>query len=420
VDYLVKIQPVQMGLSGQFSTGVNIFIYAVSWLLFTFSSAIGLSVVEIPNPHDTNIKSESLGVGIALYAWIIGTIGITYFLGGWLAGELSGGTNETAVSLHAVVVWSCTIVIAVLLAAMGVNSLFSSVTNAVKTTATAGMNLPSAISSSSGEGALSQLPSSFQPLMASLKQGIKKASSEQKNSSTSQNDENGSRQENNLPQVSNDSSEESNKSKENNENWSSKNNDVSSSGDTQEARSNQENSASSQDDDNESPGENDSTQVSNDSSEESNNSRENKEDSSSKNNEVSSSENSSNAQQARSNKKENRYRPRNHPSEDRIDPQALSLIAVALIQGDVKQARELFASNTELDEKQIDELLNSVKQRAEKLGNEIEKKANEARQYASGILWLIFISYIVALIASIYGARWGARHFRSSAVQHTQ
>ena len=185
-----------------------VFIYAVSWLLFTFSSAIGLSIVEIPNPHDTNIKSESLAVSIALYAWIIGTIGVTYFLGGWLAGELSGSTNEIVASLHGVVVWSCTIVIAVLLGAMGVNSLFSSAADAVKTTATVGMSLPGAISSSSSDGALSQLPSSFQPLIASLKQGIKKANSEQKNSS-SQDDDNESRR-------GNDSSEESNSSTEKN------------------------------------------------------------------------------------------------------------------------------------------------------------------------------------------------------------
>ena len=92
-----------------------VFIYAVSWLLFTLSSAIGLSIVEIPNPHDTSIKSESLALSIALYAWIIGTIVITYFLGGCLVGRLSGNVDPIAVSLHGLVVWSCTIIIAVLL-----------------------------------------------------------------------------------------------------------------------------------------------------------------------------------------------------------------------------------------------------------------------------------------------------------------
>lgn len=107
-----------------------VFIYASSWLLFTLSSAIGLSIVEIPNPHDTNIKSESLAISIALYAWVIGTIVITYFLGGWLAGRLSGNVDPLAVSLHGLVVWSCTIIIAALLGAMGVNSVLSSAASA--------------------------------------------------------------------------------------------------------------------------------------------------------------------------------------------------------------------------------------------------------------------------------------------------
>ncbi len=160
--------------------------------------------------------------------------------------------------------------------------------------------------------------------------------------------------------------------------------------------------------------------MNNESSEESNNSAADNEGFSSKNNDVSSSEDSSNIQEASSNKKENRYKHRTQHSADRTDPQALGLIAFALIQGDVKRAKELFASNTELDEKQVDELINSVKDKAEKLGNEIEKKANEARQYASGILWLIFISYIVALIASIFGARCGVRDLRLPVVQHTK
>ncbi|AEJ01641.1 hypothetical protein Nit79A3_1836 [Nitrosomonas sp. Is79A3] len=103
-----------------------------------------------------------------------------------------------------------------------------------------------------------------------------------------------------------------------------------------------------------------------------------------------------------------------------IDSKAMSLIAIYLVQGDVTQAKELIASNTELDEKQVDELINSVKDKAEKLGNEIEKKANEVKQYASGILWLIFISYIIALIAIIFGAKCSVRELSLPIVQHTK
>jgi hypothetical protein len=258
-----------------------VFIYALSWLLFTLSSAIGLSVVEIPNPNEPHIKSEPLTISVTLYAWLIGTILITYFAGGWLVGRFSGNIDKRIVSLHGLVVWSCTIIIAVILAAVGVNSLLSSAAGAIKTTASAGVNLPH-ITSLSKE----QLPSSFQPLVASLKQGIKSSSSEQKDDDSNQ---------------------------------------------------------------------------------------------------------------------------KSQKSSDEIDPQALGLIVSALVRGDEEQAKELIASNTELTEKQVDELISSVKTKARKLGDDIEEKANEVREYASGILWLTFISYIVALFASIFGARFGAR-----------
>ena len=272
-----------------------VFIYALSWLLFTLSSAIGLSIVEIPNPHDTDVKSESLTLSIALYAWLIGTILITYFCGGLLVGKLSGNADQSTLMLHGLVMWSCTILIAILLGAMGVNSLLSSAASAVKTTATVGMNLPNVASVDN-----KQLPSSFQPLISSLKQGIKKGGSQDDTNSSQQDDNSNSKSQN---------------------------------------------------------------------------------------------------------------------ASDSIDPQALRLMAFALIQGDEKQAKEIISSSTDLDEKQVDELVNSVKSKADKIGKDIEKKANEVRQYASGILWLTFISYIVALFASILGARWGSKELSHSIYQ---
>ena len=98
----------------------------------------------------------------------------------------------------------------------------------------------------------------------------------------------------------------------------------------------------------------------------------------------------------------------------------MSSITVALVQGDVKQAKELIASNTELDEKQVDEIINSVKDKAKRLGNEFEQKANEARKYASALIWLVFFSYVIALIASVVGARFGTKYLNSSLLQHSK
>ena len=133
-----------------------------------------------------------------------------------------------------------------------------------------------------------------------------------------------------------------------------------------------------------------------------------------------SSNNENNSEDKNSSKKENKSNEKYQRAADQIDPQALRMMAVALVQGEEEQAKEIIASNTELDEKQVNELINSVKDKADKVGKEIEKKANEARQYASAILWLIFISYIVALLACIYGARYGTKEFKSTVLQHTK
>ena len=93
-----------------------VFIYALSWLIFTFSSAIGFSIIEVPEIKDIDTKSEALTVSFALYGWYIVTAFIVYLLGGMLVGQLSGNTDHRAATLHGVVVWSITIVIAVILA----------------------------------------------------------------------------------------------------------------------------------------------------------------------------------------------------------------------------------------------------------------------------------------------------------------
>ncbi|SDX15676.1 hypothetical protein SAMN05421882_10738 [Nitrosomonas communis] len=265
-----------------------VFIYALSWLIFTLSAAIGFSIVEVPDIRDIDTKSEGLTVSFTLYGWYIVTAFIVYFLGGILAGKLSGHTDHRAATLHGVVVWSITIVIAVILASMGVSSLLSSAAGAIKTTATAGTNITKAISSDK-EGATSQLPSSLQPLIGSIKQGIRKGASQD---------------EKKLVKAS-----------------------------------------------------------------------------------------------------------------EQIDPQALGLIATALIRGDEQEAKEIIASSTDLDEKEIDELVRSVKTKADKVGKDIQRKADQAREYAAGILWLMLISYIVALIAIIFGARYGTKKLASSVQQ---
>lgn len=92
---------------------------------------------------------------------------------------------------------------------------------------------------------------------------------------------------------------------------------------------------------------------------------------------------------------------------EQLNTQTISDIAIALVQGDEKYAKDLITSNTDLDQKQVDELIGSLKNQARKIGEDVRRQAEEAREYAAAILWLMLLSYIVALIASITGAKYG-------------
>lgn len=261
-----------------------VLIYALSWVVFVFSSAIGMTVLDIPeiNSYDNSVKPST--ISYALYGWYITWAFVIYFLGGIVAGKYAGSHYHRSGTSHGFIMWSSTIVIAVILASMGVSSLLSSAAGAIKTTATVGMNLPNSVSSDR-EGTSLQLPSSIQPLIGSIKKNIKHSSPEAEK----------------LQKAS-----------------------------------------------------------------------------------------------------------------EQIDSKTLSGIALALVQGNEKHAKELLVSNTDLQEKQIDDLISSAKNQAHKIGEDIRSQADEARKYAAGILWVMLISYLVALIASIIGARYGVKEFTTS------
>ncbi|SOD22961.1 hypothetical protein [Nitrosomonas ureae] len=266
-----------------------VFIYALSWVVFVFSSAIGMTVLDVPeiNSYDNSEKAST--ISYVLYGWYIAWAFVIYFLGGIVVGKYAGKIYHRTGTSHGLIMWSSTIVIAVVLASMGVSSLFSSAAGAIKTTATVGMNLPNAVSSDK-ESTSIQLPPSIQPLIGAIKKNIK-----------------GSSQGEELQKVS-----------------------------------------------------------------------------------------------------------------EQLNSQTLSSIAIALIQGNEKHAKELITSNTSLEEKEVEELINSLKKQSQKIGEDIRRQADEAREYTAGILWLMLISYLVALIASIFGARYGVNKFAASINEYSK
>lgn len=264
-----------------------VFIYALSWVVFVFSSAIGMTVLDVPEIDSYDSSENASTISYVLYGWYIVWAFVIYFLGGIVVGKYAGNIFHRTGTSHGLIMWALTIVIAAVLASMGVSSLFSSAAGAIKTTATAGMNLQNAISSDKETASL-QLPSSIQPLISTIKKNIKGSSQVEK-----------------LQNVS-----------------------------------------------------------------------------------------------------------------EQLNSQTLNSIAISLIQGNEKHAKELVTSNTALEDREVDELISSLKNQSQKIAEDVHRQADEAREYAAGILWLMLISYFVALFASIFGARYGVKQFAASIHQN--
>ncbi|MCC7090876.1 MAG: hypothetical protein IT524_02780, partial [Nitrosomonas sp.] len=93
----------------------------------------------------------------------------------------------------------------------------------------------------------------------------------------------------------------------------------------------------------------------------------------------------------------------------KIDPQVLMAVALALIQGDEKRAKGIITSHFDIDEAEVDKLIQAAQQNFEQATEELEKKMNEAKDYAAGLLWIIFLSYLIGLLACICGAQLAMR-----------
>ena len=111
-------------------------ILSLGWLWVTLSAAIGLSIIDIDQLQDSDMSSgEVKSIGMAAMLWMIVSAVITYFLGGFLSGKVSGRPNQATGTLHGVVLWSCTIIIGMILGAIGVSGIVSTATGAAKSVA---------------------------------------------------------------------------------------------------------------------------------------------------------------------------------------------------------------------------------------------------------------------------------------------
>lgn len=111
-------------------------VIAFLWLLFLLGSAIGMSVLDAT---DTAALGEGLGWGAVV--WMLLSCLIAYFLGGAMAGRLSGAKSTRGGMLHGVTVWSTAAVLSLLLGAWGIGGTASMVSHATGGVAKAGSRI---------------------------------------------------------------------------------------------------------------------------------------------------------------------------------------------------------------------------------------------------------------------------------------
>jgi hypothetical protein len=117
-----------------------VFVLAISWLLYLFGVALGLTVV---NPAEVPEAGEKLGWGAAI--WMLVTSLIAFFLGGLFAARIAGIIDKTEGMLHGLAVWGVSILLALLLGVAGVSTLLQTGQSLVKGGAALGTKAAGAI-----------------------------------------------------------------------------------------------------------------------------------------------------------------------------------------------------------------------------------------------------------------------------------
>jgi len=98
---------------------------------------------------------------------------------------------------------------------------------------------------------------------------------------------------------------------------------------------------------------------------------------------------------------------------DSLDADALKQIGWSYVNDDAEAARDTLAANTNLSEKQVDQLSSTITTKVEKRVQEYKAEAAKAVEtassYAQAVLWTAFVSATLGLIASIFGGMLGCQ-----------
>lgn len=98
---------------------------------------------------------------------------------------------------------------------------------------------------------------------------------------------------------------------------------------------------------------------------------------------------------------------------ENLDAGTLGEIARNLVMGDTEGAKRVLSANTNLSEQDIDSVINGisqqVNQRVQQAKQRVGQTVEQASDYAQAVVWTLFVSALLALIAALIGGSLGAR-----------
>lgn len=95
---------------------------------------------------------------------------------------------------------------------------------------------------------------------------------------------------------------------------------------------------------------------------------------------------------------------------NQLDSKTLTSISARMLRGDTEGAKNLIAINTSLNRQQVDSVVSGLSAQVPRYKAEVEQKAQAATKVTSAVLWVTFISTLLALGVSIWGGAVGARN----------
>ena len=98
---------------------------------------------------------------------------------------------------------------------------------------------------------------------------------------------------------------------------------------------------------------------------------------------------------------------------NQLDQNTLQSIARQLVMGNADGARNALADNTNLSEQEINALIDGISQQVNRQMEQVKQQASQTVErvssYTQGVMWTLFVSSLLALIAALIGGSLGAK-----------